>query len=473
LPVLLAGAAVLGSPLSCGGKQLDDLPVTTTGRQPSKNLETVLQYMESQMSSCTVPGGAIAVVVDGKLVDAAGVGVESAGSQTRVSPETLFLLGGSSEPIVGLTALALVQEGKLDLSRPVTDYVPLKLGSGFDPSTISVNQVLLGTAGLPEFHSTTYSCGPGDVGAWFASNPSLPLWSPPGAVCNFSHLGDGLAAWVIESASSQSFAQAAAQRVFGPAGMKTATYDPTVAAKADHAIGQDVDPTSGQVTPETSDFTQCSLMLPADGLYASVLDYAALAETLLAGGGHTLDKASVATFETGQVPDYMAPEGKYAYGLYQSEEFPSIDILHVGGSASGFHTEFWLVPSKNFAAVVVYDADNESSSCSPYDVAKVAMETYLGLSDEGGIQWTTPPSAWAPFVGTYVDPFTLGTVTVKIDGGQLVVSTPAFGSILLSQSYATAFNATIGSNPVTITFQPDERGPAGWLVTPYGVAKRQ
>jgi CubicO group peptidase (beta-lactamase class C family) len=472
LPFLCTAA--LFAPAACGGKEIDDPPVTTAGgTQPSENLQAVLQYVKGQMSSCTIPGGAIAVVENGKRVDAAGVGVKGAGMSQPVTPSTLFLFGGSSEPVVGLTALALAEEGKLDLSHPVTDYVPLKLGRGFDPKAISVDQVLLGTAGLPEFHSSTYSCGPGDAGSWFSANTSLPLWSPPGVVCNFSHLGDGLVGWVIESVTSQSFADAAAARVFAPAGMKTATYDPTVAAATDHALGQNVDANSGQVTPQSSDYSQCSVMLPADGLYASVLDYASLAETLLAGGGTTLDPASVSKFETGQVADYLAPQGSYAYGLYQTEEFLGIDILHVGGSAGGFHTEFWLVPSKSFAVVVVFNAYNTGTGCGPYDTAKFAMETYLGLGQSDLVDWTTPMSAWAPFLGTYFDPYTLGKVTITLEGDQLLATTPAFGSIALTQSYATAFNATIATNPVTVTFQPDDRGPAGWFVTPYGVARRQ
>jgi beta-lactamase class C len=464
---------LLTVPLACGGTVIGNDAVTTEGGTPSPNLEVVLQFIQGQMTSCTIPGAAVAVVYDGKRVDAAGVGVTGAGTSRPVTPSTLFLFGGSSEPIVGLTALALAQDGKLDLSRPVTEYVPLKLAPGFDPTTLSLDQVLLSTAGIPEFHSSTYSCGPGDVGSWFAANTNLPLWSPPGAVCNFSHLGDGLAAWVIESVTSESFADAAATHVFAPAGMKTATYDSSVAAAGDLALGQNVSPDGGQVTPQTSNYSQCSVMLPADGLYASVLDYASLAQTLLGGGGALLEAASVSKFETGQVPDYLAPQGSYAYGLYQTEEFEGIDILHVGGSAGGFHTEFWLAPSKSFAVVVVFNAYNTASGCNPYDAAKLAMETYLGLGQSDFVDWTTPTSAWAPFVGTYFDPYALGEVVVTLDGGQLLASTAGFGSIALTQSYATAFNATIASNPVTVTFQPDEHGPAGWLVTPYGVAKRQ
>jgi len=469
----LACPAALAFSTACGGETVDPAPVTTAGGAPSPNLQTVLDSIEAQMSSCAIPGAAVAVVHDGHVVEAAGLGTRGGSSTQPVTPSTLFLFGGSSEPIVGLTALALARQGKLDLSRPITDYVPLKLAAGFDASSVTVDQVLLSTAGIPEFHSTTYACGPGDVGTWFADNPSLPLWNPPGAVTNFSHLGDGLAAWAIERASSQPFADAVASLVFTPAGMTTATYDPSVAASKDHSVGQNVSPDGAEVTPQMPDYPQCSVILPADGLYTSVLDYANLAKTLLTGGGAMLDSASVTRFETGQVPDYLSPEGRYAYGMYSTEEFRGVDVLHVGGSAGGFHTEFWLVPSKSFAVVVALGAYNTGTGCGPYDTAKLAMETYLGLGESDEVDWTTPPSAWAPFAGSYFDPYSLGEVEISVAGDHLVATVPAYGSLTLTQSYATAFDVTIANNPITVTFQPDERGPAGWFVTPYGVAKRK
>ncbi len=172
-------------------------------------------------------------------------------------------------------------------------------------------------------------------------------------------------------------------------------------------------------------------------------------------------------------PAVLAPQGQNAYGLHQSEQYQGIDILRAGGSTGGFYTDFWLVPSKSFAVVVVFNADNPTSSCSPFEPAALAMQTYLGLSSSDGVQWTTPTSAWTPYPGTYLDSATLGTVEVTLSGDQLLASVPAYGSIALTQSYATAFNADIASNSVTVTFQPDGNEAGGWFVTPYGVAKRQ
>ena len=60
---------LFGSLAACGGKEITTI---TSPVPPSPNLEDVLQYIEGQMSSCSIPGGSIAVVVNGKLIGAIG-----------------------------------------------------------------------------------------------------------------------------------------------------------------------------------------------------------------------------------------------------------------------------------------------------------------------------------------------------------------------------------------------------------------
>ncbi len=466
-----AVACALAPLAACGGKALTDIPVTTTAAQ-SPELQALIQYVKGQMTSCSIPGAAVAVVRRGKPVEAAGIGVMDPVTAAPVKPSTLFGMGAASTPIVALAALSLARDNKLDLSHPVTDYVPLELASGYDPTTITVGELLLHTSGMPENHNPTAICGtqPAD---WFATNGAPPLWAPPGAVWNFSHIGYGVAGWAVAAAAGQTFADAATARVLGPAGMKTATYDPAVAAARGLAAGRDVDPSTGQVTPKSSDYTQCAFYQPIDGLYASVLDYAALGQTLLAGGGTMLDAAGLGLFETGQVPDYQAPGGQFTVGMYEHEAFQGVTALHMGGTAGGYSSYFWLVPSQGLAVVVAFGAYNYGSGCSAYDAASFAVSDYLHLPSSAAIDWTTPPSAWTPYVGSYVDPVALGTVNVTIDGDALAAADSSYGVVTLTPSSAAAFHATFASSPpVLVSFQPDGARAGGWFVTPYGVAKR-
>jgi CubicO group peptidase (beta-lactamase class C family) len=471
---LTALPLVLASVWACGGSEAV-VPVTSPN-PPSPNLQTALVYIENQMSTCGIPGGSIAVVQNGKMTDHAGFGVKDPATGEAMTPSTLFQVGGLSRVALDAAILSMVEKGELELSRPITGYVPLSLAHGFDPGTVSLSELMLDTAGLPDLDPYELSCavGQGGLAAWFQSDNAEPLWTPPGAVWDFSRRGQAVAGWALETASSQAFEDAVGSRVFGPAGMTTATYEPSVVISGDHAIGHDFD-SNGQSTAMPPGTYDCEALRPGVGVYASAIDYAHLAETLLAGGGSMLSAASVAMIETGQIPDYLFPGDEYGYGLYTHLGYKGLDLRRFSGSVNGYGASLVLVPSEKLAVVVMFNAEYPPTvnGCSATDAAEYAASTYLGLDGVAGPNWTTPSSTWTPLTGTYFDPFELGTIVVKLDGGTLTATTTKYGQTVLTQSSATSFIGTFGSKTETVTFVPEAGTLAGWFVTRIGVGHRQ
>jgi CubicO group peptidase (beta-lactamase class C family) len=463
----------------CGGKAEVATPISAPGGV-SPTLQGVLSTIEAQMATCSIPGGSIAIVQNGKLTESAGFGWKDTGGGV-VEASTLFQTAALSKVVTAVATLRLAEQGKVDLSSPVTAYVPLTLAPGFDPSAITVADLLASTSGLPDFETEDTSCavGPGQIGAWFAASGPQPLWAPPGAVWDYSQRGFAAAGWVVENASGQRFEDAVAARVFEPAGMTTATYEPSVVLSGDnYAWGHEIDPSGSSSTGIPPGDFDCAANRPPDGVYASVLDYAHLAETLLAGGGAMLTSASVKTLQTGQVVDDVYPGETYGYGLYHHEGYKGLHLLRVSGDLHGFDAALVLDPEHDFAVVLFYDGHNTSSACSIMNTAEGAVSAYLGLDGVPGPIWTTPASAWAQFEGTYVDPNdALGTITVKVDGSNLVATSPGYGAVTLTNVSATAFTGNFGGvlgGPIeTVTFAPGPSGPASWFVTRLGVGRRQ
>jgi CubicO group peptidase (beta-lactamase class C family) len=433
-------------------------------------LQSVLASIAGQMQRCSIPGGAIAIVENGQFTESVGFGQEDTGG-ADVSATTRFQTAGLSKVVLGATALALVEKGKLDLSQPVTRYAPLTLAQGFDASTITVQHLLTHSSGLPDLDTDDMNCavGPGQLAAWFAGQPAQPLWSPPGSVWDYSQRGYSAAAWAIEGASGGRFEDAVAQLVFGPAQMTTATFEPAEVLAGDYALGHSIDSHGHIRQTYAPGQYDCEAFRAADGVYAGVDDFAELAVTLYAGGGAMLQPASVKALETGRVADELYPGDQYAYGMYVHQGWGQ-NVVRSSGSLHGFRSSFWMVPDSSFAVVIFFDGDNPTSGCSPEDAAAVAMVQFLGLS---GPDWSTPPATWAGYAGTYFDPYQLGTITVTFDGTNLAASTSTLGSIPLEEQSATAFTASFPTGTETVTFVPDANGPAGWFVTRLGVGKRQ
>ncbi len=458
--------------VGCGGKVIESVAASSS----DPKLVDVVAFAEAETNRCAIPGGAIAVILDGKLVDYAGFGVRDDLGDI-VTPETLFLTAGVSKAMVGAAALALSAKGQLSLDAPVTRYVPLTLAPGVtraDAAGVTMQTLLTHTSGLPDLDTGELSCatGPGALSAWFASDDREPLWTPPGEVWDFSQRGYAVAAWAIGAAADATFEDAMGALVFAPSGMTTATYEPAVVLARNHATGHFLHH-DGDVTLYEPGEYDCAASRGADGIYASVLDDAHFVETLYAGGGSLLSAEPLAAFETGQVVDYLYPDEKDAYGMYAVAAYEGLRVLETTGDTQGYQAALWMVPDARFAVVVLFNGDTNASGCTPSAVAASAVGTYLGLGDVAPPDWQTPPSTWEPLLGTYYDPYSLGTITVTSTGSALVATTDAYGAVTLTQQSATAFVGALGDRNETVTFEPDSSGPAAWFVTRLGVGHRE
>src|SRR6185436_13801610 len=81
-------------------------------------------FVEQVMKDWHVPGLAVAIVKDGRVVYAKGFGFRDVKKGLKVTPDTLFAIGSCSKAFTA-TALAILSgEGKLDWDKSVRDYLP-------------------------------------------------------------------------------------------------------------------------------------------------------------------------------------------------------------------------------------------------------------------------------------------------------------------------------------------------------------
>jgi CubicO group peptidase (beta-lactamase class C family) len=100
-----------------------DTPVTGTADDrftPFDNLMTTL------LADHKVPGAAVAVGRNGKLVYSRGFGYADADRKVKVEPDALFRIASVSKPLTAVGVLQLVEKGKIKLDDPILKHVPLK-----------------------------------------------------------------------------------------------------------------------------------------------------------------------------------------------------------------------------------------------------------------------------------------------------------------------------------------------------------
>lgn len=81
-------------------------------------------YVNRGLERWQIPGAAVLIVKDGKVVVAKGYGVKEFGTDERVDENTLFLIGSNTKAFTGTTLALLEHEGKLNLEDKVIKYLP-------------------------------------------------------------------------------------------------------------------------------------------------------------------------------------------------------------------------------------------------------------------------------------------------------------------------------------------------------------
>ncbi len=152
LQTIAAGAALTGFPKPSAADQpdADALPITGKAHEALKSFD---QMMTSFVTLHDIPGAALAVTRNGRLVYARGFGYADREKKEPTQPDTLFRIASVSKPVTGAAVLRLVEKGKLSLTDHAFDFLDLKphfeKGGKIDPrlKDVTIQPLLHHTAG--------------------------------------------------------------------------------------------------------------------------------------------------------------------------------------------------------------------------------------------------------------------------------------------------------------------------------------
>jgi len=195
----------------------------------------VLSFMKAR----EVPGGALAVVKDGRLVYAKGYGYADREAEIPATPETLFRIASISKPVTGVAVMKLVEQGKLGLEDKAFEYIDLDpvLEFGNKPDarlgSVTIRQLLQHTGGWdrnasfdPMFRSDRIAemvgvKRPADAEAVIRYMLGKTLDFDPGQKYAYSNFGYCVLGRIIEKVTGQSYAAFVKEGVLKPIGIKT------------------------------------------------------------------------------------------------------------------------------------------------------------------------------------------------------------------------------------------------------------
>src|SRR5215467_10238077 len=117
------------------------------GRYKSTN-KALDRFVEEYLHAMNAPGLTLAMADRDGVQRVVTYGFSDPQSKRPVKPDELFQIGSISKSFLAVCLLQLRQEGKLDLHKPIVEYLPwFRLQSGFEP--ITTHHMLTHSSGLP------------------------------------------------------------------------------------------------------------------------------------------------------------------------------------------------------------------------------------------------------------------------------------------------------------------------------------
>lgn len=160
-----------------------------------------------------VPGGIVVAVSRDATLFELPFGYANVDARTPVRRDHLFAIGSISKAFVGLTILQLAEEGKLDLDKSVTAYLPW-FSVGSDYPVFSLRHLLNHSAGLPAGTDSL----PDELGqGWWLRELSTGF--EPGTAFHYSNIGYILLGLVVSAVTGKPTVEVYRERLLGPLGM--------------------------------------------------------------------------------------------------------------------------------------------------------------------------------------------------------------------------------------------------------------
>ena len=342
-------------------------------------------YVNKAIKDWDVPGMAIAVVKDDKVVYAKGYGLREIGKTAAVDENTIFAIGSSSKAFTAASLAILADEGKLKWDDAVSKYLPdFQLFDPYVTRQMTVRDMLTHRIGLERgdqlWYATAYTRDEVLRRVRFLE-PSSSVRSRFGYQ-NIMYLAAGE---IVPSITNKSWDDFVAERIFTPLGMKNSGTSIRTLSKSDDVSTPHVK-IDGKMEPVA--WRLIDNIAPAGSINSNVSDMAQWVRLHLAkgkfNGKQIVSEAAIKEMHTSQT--IMRLEGQYTliypdahflnYGMgWFLSDFRGKKLVEHGGAIDGMRALVAMIPEENVGVVVL---TNANGSILPQFLAYRIFDSYLG-----------------------------------------------------------------------------------------------
>lgn len=335
---------------------------------------------QKALTDFNIPGMAVAIVKDGKVIHAKGYGVKDISTGAAVDENSLFAIASNSKAFTAAALAVLVDEGKIKWSDKVRDYLPwFMLYSPYVSEEFTIRDLLCHRSGLATFS--------GDL-IWYGTTWSReevvkrarylkPVYGFREAYgySNIMYLAAGL---VVEKVSGQTWDAFIRERFFQPLGMRTATTS-VREFTATTNLAMPHNEVNGK--NKVIEYVNWDNIGPAGSINASVSELSRWIMLQL-GKGSLDGKKYWSEARTYEMWENLTPKpvGKWqrdnmpsrhfnGYGLgWELMEYGGHKVVSHGGGYDGMISKTVLVPELNLGFVILTNNNNSLPSALGFSI---------------------------------------------------------------------------------------------------------
>lgn len=332
-----------------------------------------------------VPGLAMAIVQNGRILSARGYGITDIRAAEPVDAHTVFRLASLSKSFAGTVTGMLVSEGALRWDSKLTDFMPaLQLSQPGAAQQVTVADVLSHRVGLTHNTYDRDLEANTDYRSLVQKLAYAPMACQPGECYAYQNIAFSLIGDVVFAATGKFYADAVAHRIFKPLGMNDASYglegiesSPRWARPHVRGGGRWV-----SLVPKPSYYR----VAPAAGVNASISD---MAQWLIAQTGHRPDVLPESLLATLHAPVIATPGelrgsswrrerlNAAGYGIgWRIYDYAGHRVVFHGGAVQGYRAVVAMVPERDLGLAILWN----SESALPSGLLPTILDRAIGLS---------------------------------------------------------------------------------------------
>ena len=368
----------------------------STGLDPER-LKLIRPRLQELVEKETIPGAVALVARHGKVATLEAAGWRDVEGKKPMTTDSIFQIMSMTKNFTGVAIMMLVEQGKLELRRPIADYLPEFRNQMVEERLPNGNTSLHPPAQSPtvaQLMSHTSGLA-GDPDGELSDNPRtlrVPLAEAvrfygkqhlqfePGTRWRYSNMGIAALGRIIEVVSGEEYVHYIETRLLNPLGMRDTFFFPPDAKKDKIALvykhsGGKLVRAGDEILAGDSAKYRAGAKYPAPefGLYSSAPDLVNFYQMLLNGGAYKdrryLSRQSIETMTRVFTPD-VSPSGWLGgtgYGLtFEIVNKPEGTLLlHSPGTfghGGAFGTEGWIDPNNDLIRISMVQLSDGTGS---------------------------------------------------------------------------------------------------------------